>query len=59
MGVLSSPMWSIVVDELLGELTNTGIPGQGYANNTVLTCRGKYDDTLLDGIQSGLRLTSS
>ena len=58
-GVLSPLMWSMVVDELLDVLTNTGIQVQGYADDIVLICRGKYEDTLCDRIQTGLRVTSA
>lgn len=49
-GVVLSPlMRSMVVNELLGDLTNTGIQAPGYADDIVVICRGK----------TGLRITSA
>lgn len=52
-------MWNMVVDELLGELKKVGVQVQGYADNIVLVCRGKYDDSLWDRIQTRLGIISN
>lgn len=60
--VLSLLVRSIVVDEFLREETDSRIKIQGFAVDTVFTvfiCRDKYGDTLYDGIQLRLRITSN
>lgn len=56
-GVLSPLLWSLVIDELLEELNNHGIDSQGYADDIVIIARGKFEETLCDIIQSGLKTT--
>jgi len=56
--VLSPLLWSLLVDELLERLNRRGILCQGYADDIVITARGKYEETLCDIIQLGLNMTS-
>lgn len=55
-GVLSPLIWSLVVDELLTNLTNRDITCQGYADDIVIMTKGKFESTLCDRTQEGLRL---
>lgn len=57
--VLSPIIWNMVVDELLGESTNTGIQVPGYGDDIVLICWGKCRNTLCDRIRTGLRIISN
>lgn len=58
-GVLSPLLWLLVVDSLLRKLTQLGYEVIGYADDVVLTIRGKYDGTLSDRLQSALNCTLS
>lgn len=55
-GVLSPLLWSIVVDELLTELSNHGLEVQGYADDLVVMIRGKCERILTDLMQNALNL---
>jgi len=57
-GVLSPLLWSLLVDELLRRLAVKGIQCQGYADDIVIIARGKFEETLCDIIQLGLKMTS-
>jgi len=57
-GVLSPLLWSLLVDELLRRLARKGIQCQGYADDIVIIARGKFEETLCDIIQLGLKMTS-
>ena len=58
-GVLSPLLWSILVDELLVELTSKGITCQGYADDIVILALGRFESTLCDIIQRGINITSN
>jgi len=47
-----------LVDELLKRLASKGIQCQGYADDIVIIARGRFEETLCDIIQLGLRMTS-
>lgn len=49
----------MVVEEILGELTNLGIQVQGYVDDIVLICTCKYGETLCDRIQTESRISSN
>ena len=55
-GVTSPLLWSLVVDELLEELTLAGIHCIGYADDIVIIAQGKHEGTLCDIIQRGFRI---
>jgi hypothetical protein len=55
-GVLSPLLWSLVMDRLLDELTAGGYEVQGYADDLVITIRGKHDGILSARMQSALTL---
>jgi len=57
-GVLSLLVWSLLVDELLKRLKSKGIQCQGYAGDIVIIALGKFEETLCDIIQLGLRMAS-
>ena len=46
------------MDELLSHLSDQGITCQGYADVIVIMSRGKFEGTLCDIVQRGLKLTS-
>lgn len=50
---------SILVKEIIEELTNTRANIPGYANHKLLTSRDKNEDTLCDRIRLELRITST
>jgi hypothetical protein len=45
-GVLSPLLWSLVVDELLETLEESGHKAIGYADDIVVYSNGKYEDTV-------------
>lgn len=45
-GVLSPLLWSLVVDDLLKALSDSGYDVQGYADDLVIVVRGKHDETI-------------
>lgn len=55
-GVVSPLIWSIVIDDLLIKLTQEGFDVQGYADDLVITIRGKHDLIISDRMQSALNL---
>ncbi|GAB0090086.1 Odorant receptor [Sergentomyia squamirostris] len=56
-GVLSPLRWSLVVDELLVELSDHGMTAGGYADDLAIMVRGKYDDVLSSCLQASLNRT--
>lgn len=53
-GCLSPLLWSLVVDDLLGKLTEAGFEICGYADDLVIVVRGKHDGTVCDQMQIAL-----
>ena len=54
-GVLSPLLWNLVVDELLANLNSrSGLYAQGYADDIVIICQGKFMETCIDLTQRGL-----
>jgi hypothetical protein len=49
-------MWSLVVDELLGELNGSGYYTVGYADYTVILINGKCPSTVSEELQIALGL---
>lgn len=54
-GVLSPLLWSLVVDDLLVDLTQKGYYVQGYADDIALVIFGKFPSTLSDLMNNALR----
>ena len=50
-------IWSLVVDDLLVSLSNKGIEVQGYADDIVINAREKFEETLCDIVETGLKET--
>lgn len=55
-GVLSPLLWCLVVDDLINELEHCGFEVQGYADDLVITVRGKFLHTISDRMQYALNL---
>lgn len=56
-GVLSPLLWSLVIDDLLSELSGKGIDCQGYADDIKLSVRGKVSiNEMCARIQKGLNI---
>jgi retron-type reverse transcriptase len=53
-GVLSPLLWSLVIDELLTELTEQGYKVIGFADDLVIMIRGNDDSILSNRLQSAL-----
>ena len=53
-GVLSPLLWSLVIDELLTELTDQGYEVIGFADDLVIMVRGYVDSILSNRLQSAL-----
>lgn len=58
-GVLSPLLWSLVVDALLNKLIENGFEVIGFADDVVIICRGKFDHTLSERMQTALNMTHS
>lgn len=56
-GVLSPLLWSLVIDDLLWELTNQGYEVIGYADDLAVVVRGMDDGTISDRLQWALDYT--
>lgn len=56
-GVLSPLLWSLVVDDLLFLLNDSGFRAQGYADDLVIEIKGKHMDTISDLVQTALGIT--
>lgn len=57
-GVLSPLLWSIVVDSLLNKLNQKGFETQGYADDLVITIRGRHDRTISSLMQNALNVVN-
>lgn len=55
-GVIQPLLWSLVVDELLGILTEAGLPCISYAGGMFIIARGRFEETLCDLFQRGSNL---
>ena len=56
-GVLSPLLWSLVIDDLLQELTANKIDCQGYADDVKISVRGKISiDSMCERVQLGLNI---
>ena len=53
-GVLSPLLWSLVVDDLLKNLTAKGFEVIGFADDVVILVRGKYDHIISNRMQQAL-----
>ena len=56
-GVLSPLLWSLVVDQLLRNLTELGFEVVGFADDVVILVRGKFDSTVSERMQLALNYT--
>ena len=57
-GVLSPLLWSLIVDDLLKNLTAQGFEIIGFADDIVIIVRGKYDSTIANRMQIALNFVS-
>lgn len=57
-GVLSSLLWSLVVDNQLVTLGQDPYHIQGHADDIALVVQGKFPDTITDIMNEGLKLIS-
>jgi hypothetical protein len=55
-GVLSPLMWSLVMDELLGELNGNGYYTTGCADDIAILINRKFPSTVLKVLQTALEL---
>lgn len=55
-GVLSPTLWILVMDVLLKRLHTAGIKAIGYADDLTITCRGKFQNTLSEIMQRGVKI---
>jgi hypothetical protein len=53
-GVLSPLLWSLVVDDLLWRLNNSGYYTVGYADDIAILINGKFPQTVSEVLQTGL-----
>lgn len=58
-GVLSPLLWSLVVDDLLVKINNTGITCIGYADDLVIISRGKFPNTVGEIMRNALRMVET
>lgn len=58
-GVLSPLLWKIVLDTLINHLNNSGFYTVAYADDLVILQSGKFESTLCNNAQSGLKLIES
>ena len=56
-GVLSPPLWCLVVNDLLEELQREGIHVYGYADDIVIVAGGRFLSTLRDLMEYALKIT--
>ena len=56
-GVLSPLLWSLVVDDLLQNLSKQGFEVVGFADDVVILVRGKFDSTISNRMQVALNYT--
>lgn len=56
--LLSSLIRNLIVDELLCKVMDFGISYQGYADDTAIIGRGKFEGTLCEIIQPRLEITN-
>ena len=56
-GVLSPLLWSLVVDDLLNNLTAMCLEVIGFADDVVVLVRGKYDHIISNRMQQALNYT--
>lgn len=58
-GVLSPTLWILVMNSLLQNLHTKGFKATAYADDLVVTCRGKYLSTLSERTQSAMRVVET
>jgi hypothetical protein len=56
-GVLSPPLWCLVVNDLLEELRREGIHFYGYADDIDIVAGGRFLSTLKDLMEFALKIT--
>lgn len=56
-GVLSPLLWSLVADDLLNKLVESGFEVIGFADDVVIIVRGKFDTIIVERMQSALNFT--